>query len=271
MAAVPSRTSINNISASTDVSVAPDASAVTVKTDALRGAWWKWGTGLLMAFVIYGAFFIAKGAQNFGADADKSRIVFFHVPVAILSFICYAVATVYALLALGRSGAANSDLSRSFDADGKSAASMELGFLFCILTTITGSIFSQAAWSRYWNWDPSQTRIVMMLMLYASYLVLRGANGNNPARRARLSAVYTIVTLAPAFFLIWVVPRILETMHPVKVISQPSNNSPAYNIFLLLSFVAFNMLFVWLFQLRCRLNSVLVRRELARMQQHVGQ
>jgi heme exporter protein C len=223
----------------------------------LRGAWWKYLTGVLMAFVIYGAFFIARGAQGFGGVGDNSRIVFFHVPVAILSFITYVVATVYAVKVLR--------LPADFDSDGKSAAAMELGFLFCILTTITGSIFSRAVWGAYWNWDPSQTRIVIMLLLFASYVVLRSANAEHPARRARLSAVYTIITLVPAFFLIWIVPRVLASFHPGSVIVKPQNNSPAYNYILLLSFIAFNMLFVWMFQLRCRVHRLLVRRQLAQL------
>ena len=89
----------------------------------LRGARWKWGMGLLMTFVIYGAFFIAGGANGFGANGDTARIVFFHVPVAVLSFICYVVATVYALQHLRRS-----DLG----SDLKSATAMEIGLLFCV-------------------------------------------------------------------------------------------------------------------------------------------
>ena len=229
----------------------------------IKGAWWKYTTGLLMAFVIYGAFCIAKGAQGFGGVGDNSRIVFFHVPVAVLSSICYAVATVYAVIVLRK--------PVEFDSDGKSAAAMELGFLFCILTTITGSIFSRAVWGAYWNWDPAQTRIVMMLMLYASYLVLRSANSEHPERRSRLSAVYTIITLVPAFFLIWIVPRILASFHPSTVLTKPSNNSADYNTILLLSFIAFNMLFVWLFQLRCRIHTLSVKRQLAQMQGSMGQ
>ncbi len=227
------------------------------------GELWKYATGLLMTIVIYSAFFVAKGAKGFGGIGDSSRIVFFHVPVAILSFISYVVATVYAVRVLR----GHSDL----EADGKSNAAMELGFVFCILTAITGSIFSRAVWGAYWNWDPSQTRIVIMLMLYASYLVLRSANNENPDRRARLSGVYTIITLVPAFFLIWIVPRVLASFHPPAVLAKPQNNSMDYNIILLTSFVAFNMLFVWLFQMRCRLHRLTTRRQLAQMHRMVGQ
>ena len=214
-----------------------------------------------MAVIIYSAFFVVKGAKGFGGLGDNSRIVFFHVPVAILSFVTYVVATIYAVQVLQKQDNQKQD---GFDADGKSAAAMEIGFLFCILTTITGSIFSRAVWNEYWNWDPSQTRIVVMLLLFASYMVLRSANAETPERRSRLSAVYTIITLVPAFFLIWIVPRVLESFHPKNVVLSP-NNSMDYNIVLRLSFIAFGMLFVWMFQLRCRLNRLAVRRQLAQM------
>ena len=237
-----------------ETAVASKAAAAPV---ALRGELWKYATGLLMTIVIYSAFFVVKGAKGFGGIGDSSRIVFFHVPVAILSFVCYVIATVYAVRVLN----GHSDL----EADGKSNAAMELGFVFCILTAITGSIFSRAVWGAYWNWDPTQTRIVVMLMLYASYLVLRSANNENPDRRARLSGVYTIITLVPAFFLIWIVPRVLSSFHPATVLVRPKNNSLDYNIVLYTSFAAFGMLFAWLFQLRCRLHRLTTRRQLAQM------
>lgn len=248
-------------SASTASSSGPN-SDVNVTVPAIQGAWWKYTTGALMTVIIYSAFFVVKGAKGFGGLGDNSRIVFFHVPVAVLSFVTYVVATVYAVQVLQKQDGQKQD---NFDTDGKSAAAMEIGFLFCILTTITGSIFSRAVWGQFWNWDPSQTRIVIMLMLFASYLVLRSANAEHPERRSRLSAVYTIITLVPAFFLIWIVPRVLASFHPSTVLARPQNNSTDYNIVLLLSFVAFNMLFVWMFQLRCRIHKLAVRRQLSQM------
>jgi heme exporter protein C len=221
----------------------------------LRGAWWKWGAGLLMAYVCYGAFFIAGGAVNFTGNGDIARIVFFHVPVAILSYIAYAAATYYAIRYLWR--------GRSMDADARSAVAMELGFLFCILATISGSIFAGGQWGSYWNWDPRETSIVIMLLLYAAYLVLRGAVAEQPERQAQLSAVYTIVALIPATFLIWVVPRIpaLQSLHPPDTLVKPANTSAAYKAVLYPSFLAFTWLFIWLFQLRLRLVRLAQRRE----------
>src|ERR1041385_5362924 len=153
---------------------------------ALQGAWWKWGVFVLMGVVIYGTFFIAQGAKGFIDNGEVARIVFFHVPVAALSSLWYFLGAIYAIGYL---------LKHHLDTDAKSAISMELGFVYCILATITGSIFAYAEWNSFWNWDPRETSIVIMLLLYAAYLVLRGALGEHPERRARLSAVFSLVAL----------------------------------------------------------------------------
>ncbi len=235
--------------------VSQPANRITAAVPALKGAWWKWGTGLLMSYVIYGAFFIAGGAIGFGTNGHNARVIFFHVPCAILASVCYFVGVTYAAMYL---------FSRKYntlETDSKSAISMELGFLFCILATVTGSIFAGIQWSTFWNWDPRETSIVIMLLLYASYLVLRGAMAANPDKRARLSAVYALVALVPAQYLIWAVPRLIPGQHPTNTLSDADQTSLSYKLVLYPSFLAFTMLFVWLFQLRHRAFKVLAARE----------
>jgi heme exporter protein C len=237
-------------------------SATSPQSPAGSLAWWKWLCGLLMAYVCVGAFYVVKGAAGFtGGSGDSARILFFHVPSAILSFIGYVVATVYAFRFLGR--------DRSLEMDAKSATAMELGFLFCILATATGSIFSGAQWGSYWNWDPRQTSIVVMLLLYAAYLSLRGAVAEQPEKRGRLSAVYVLVMLVPAIFLIWVVPRIpaLASLHPTDTLFNQAKTSPEYKAVLYPSFLAFGLLFTWMFQLRLRQIKLLMRRDALRVRQ----
>ncbi|HZT42517.1 MAG TPA: cytochrome c biogenesis protein CcsA [Chthonomonadaceae bacterium] len=216
----------------------------------IQGAAWKWGVGLLMCYVIYGAFFIARNAVGF--VGDSARIIFFHVPCAVLSSIAYFVAAAYAGLYLFSS---HPEKRFNLELDAKSAAAMELGFLFCILATITGSLFAGMQWGTFWNWDPREISIVGMLLLYAAYLVLRSAGGEQPDKRARLTTVYILITLIPTVFLVWVVPRIqaLQSLHPTSVLANPKNTSAAYKEVLYPSFLAFILLFVWLFQLRFRL------------------
>jgi heme exporter protein C len=224
----------------------------------IPGLWWKALCGVLMVFVIYGAFFIAKGAVNFVGTGDVARIIFFHVPVAIQCQLWYFVAAIYALrVLLAPVGTAGRP-----ELDAKSSAAMELGFVASILATITGSIFASLEWNSYWNWDPREISIVGLLLVYASYLVLRSAVASDPGRRAQLSAVYAVVTVIPATFLILVVPRIpaLQSLHPPNVVLDASATSPSYRLVLWASFAAFTLLFVWLFQLRIRGHKLAARR-----------
>ncbi len=228
----------------------------------IGGLGWKAAVGVLMAYVCYGAFFVAHPAAGFtGGQGDTARIVFFHVPAAVLSYVAYCVGAWHAVRVLGarnRPGLAG----RTADSDRKSAAAMELGFLFCILATITGSLFSGAQWGSYWNWDPRQISIVVMLLVYAAYLLLRGALADQQDRRAQLAGVYCLLALVPATFLIWVVPRLpwLQSLHPTSVIAQPKNTSLDYKMVLYPSFLAFFMLFAWMLELRVRTLRLLSKR-----------
>ena len=222
-------------------------------------AFWKPLTGLILAYVCYGAFFIAKGAVGFsGGNGNAARIVFFHVPIAVLTYVAYCVGAANAVktLMLKSKGASPEAI---MDADRKSAAAMEIGFIFCFIATITGSIFAGAQWGSFWNWDPREISIVIMLLLYAAYQLLRGALAERKDRRATLSASYCLLALVPATFLIWVVPRIpfLQSLHPTTVIAQPKNTSWDYKAVLYPAFIGFSMLFAWMFQLRVRMMRLL--------------
>ncbi len=229
--------------------------AQTKSAAKLQGAWWKYTAGLLMAYVIYGAFAIAHGAIGFAEKGVAARVIFFHVPCAVLSSVAYFAGMCYAVRYL------YSSHRKSLKDDWYSAAAMELGFLFCILCTLTGSIFAGIQWGSFWNWDPRETSIVIMLLLYASYLLLRTGLSRSPEKKARLSAVYTIVALVPAQFLIWVVPRILATMHPTTTLTDPRMTSITYKMVLYPSFAAFTLLFIWLMQLRVRSLRILALRK----------
>ena len=233
------------------------ATTHTTAGTALQGAWWKWGMGLVMCFVIYGAFFIAGGAVGFGKSGDIARIVFFHVPGAVLSSVCYFVGVYFAALYLFKQFTPR----KAAEIDAKSAIAMELGFLFCTLATITGSIFAGVQWGSFWNWDPREISIVIMLLLYASYLVLRSALAGKPEQRAKLSAVYALVALVPAQYLIWAVPRLVPGNHPIDVLFERERLSFSYKLILYSSFLAFTMLYIWLSQLRFRTYKLQARLE----------
>ena len=68
--------------------------------------------------------------------------------------------------------------------DDLAAASAELGFLFCALALISGMIWARVDWGAIWNWDPRQTSVMILLLIYGGYFTLRSAVPD-PVRRGR--------------------------------------------------------------------------------------
>lgn len=165
--------------------------------------------GLALALAVWAGLAYVPPAKGF-LYPEGARIIVFHVPCAWITFLAYVVAAVYAVRTLR--GLAASDRTRWEHADAGCNAAMEIGLVFGILTTVSGSIFSRLQWGAFWSWDPRQTSILVILLMFCAYLVLRGAVVE-PSRRARLSAAYAIVAIVPAVFLIWVLPRIAATLH----------------------------------------------------------
>ena len=103
--------------------------------------------------------------------------------------------------------------TRDLKYDLQESLAARLGILFCILTTVSGAIFAKHTWGYYWNWDPRQTSIFMLLLVYAAYFALRSAV-SDPDQKANLSAVYSILGFVATLFLVFVLPRIIPGLHP---------------------------------------------------------
>jgi heme exporter protein C len=211
-----------------------------------------WVLGVWMVAVIVAAFFYAPTAQGF--KGESSRIVFFHVPqawVAVLAFCVNLVASVRYLR--GR---------QPLD-DARAAAAARLGLVFSVLATVTGSLFARVMWGSFWNWDPREVSIAILLLVYASYFALREMVADEE-RRGTLSAAYAVLAFVTMPFLIFVVPRIYWSLHPDTIIGASGQlkfemESRMRQVFFG-SLMGFTGLFAWLYTLDVRLARVRVSR-----------
>jgi heme exporter protein C len=207
---------------------------------------WKLLLLVWMSAVIVMAFLLPPPQSQLG---DVSRIFFFHVPVAWVAVLAFLTAFVYSIQYL-----------RSKDPvhDTRAAVASRLGLLFAILATITGSIFAKSTWGSYWNWDPRETSLFVLLLIYGAYLVLRSAV-EPEERRATLSSAYAILAFVTVPFLVFVVPRVYQSLHPTdSVIDQRFRfqMSPAVLATFLASLAGFTFLFFWLFKLETRIRKL---------------
>jgi heme exporter protein C len=111
---------------------------------------------------------------------------------------------------------------------------------------------------------------VILWTIYAVYLVLRASAHDDP-QISRYAAVLAVVGLLDVP-LIQVSVRLWRGMHP-SVISAPANKGgledPRMVVALLVTGVAFVLLFAWL--LRLRYEGLRLRHELHRLEDHVGE
>ncbi len=210
----------------------------------------KWLLLAWLAAVIVAAFYYVHPAEGF--VGESSRIVFFHVPMAWIAVLAFLVSCVASVMYLKR---------REPKDDIRASVSAGLGLLFAVLATTTGAVFARIMWNAYWNWDPRQTSITILLLIYAAYLALRGAI-DDPERRASLSAVYAILAFVTVPFLVFVVPRIYWSLHPDTIINTRGENEfdSRYTQVLMAALVGFTGLYVWLYTIGCRIEAIRQRR-----------
>ena len=76
-------------------------------------------------------------------------------------------------------------------------------FAFPLFTVgvILGAIWAEAAWGRYWGWDPKETTAFVTWVVYAAYLHARATAGWRNTRAAWINVVGTGVVLFNLFFI----------------------------------------------------------------------
>lgn len=205
---------------------------------------------LWMAVIITAAFLYTEAASGF--PGETSRILFFHVPQAWVATLSFLVSMIASAVHLAR---------RNVKADYLALSAAELGFLFCVLATVTGSIFAKATWGSFWNWDPRETSIVILLMIYGAYFALRSAVPD-PEKKRVFAGVYSILAFITVPFLVFVVPRITASLHPEDTMNpaNPGMDPKTLKVFLG-SLFAYTGLFVWMLRLRMRILRIEGLRE----------
>ncbi len=196
---------------------------------------------------------------------EKAKIIFFHVPTALVTVIAYLVAMIYGIKFLK---------TKDRGDDIKSVSSAALGFMFCILATVTGSVWAKFNWGSFWNWDPRETSIFILLLIYGAYFALRSAL-DNPEKRARLSAVYSIIAFLTTPFFIFIMPRIMVGLHPGALEIDPETGklvqsantviqfrmAPNMRVVFILSMLTFTLLYFWMWNITHRTLSLIERKE----------
>jgi heme exporter protein C len=142
--------------------------------------WLAADAAVFFALGTYLAFFVAPADYQQG---DSVRIMYVHVPAAILAMAVYTLMAVSALGTL---------VWRHPLADVAARAAAPLGAAFTFLGLVTGSIWGKPMWGAWWVWDARLTSFLVLFIMYLGLIALWRAF-DDPARAGRVAAVLILV------------------------------------------------------------------------------
>ena len=168
----------------------------------LRQKWWK-----ILSLVLLLITFIAGFLGDVPAKPilnETIRNLYFHVAMWFCMMILFIISLIYSIKYLR---------TNKIRYDWYALEYAQSGIVFGVLGLLTGMIWANYTWGKPWSNDPKQLGAAIALLIYFAYLVLRNSLADE-MRRAKTSAVYNIFAFAMLIPTIWVIPRLMESLHP---------------------------------------------------------
>lgn len=135
---------------------------------------------------------------------ETIRNTFFHVSIWFAMFIMFMMSVYYSIQYL---------ISSNPDYDLRSNALVLTGTLFGVLGCLTGSLWARYTWDAWWTRDIKLNMSALTLLIYFAYIILR-ASIDDLDKKRRIAAAYNIFALVAVIPLIFVLPRLTDSLHP---------------------------------------------------------
>lgn len=218
----------------------------------MKGAWWKILSVALLIYTVSAGFL--GGVPVKPILNETIRNLYFHVAMWFGMMIFFMASVVNSIRFLR---------TQNPKWDIYALEYANTGIVFGLLGLITGAIWANYTWGKPWSNDPKQLGAAISLLIYFAYLVLRNSM-TDIDKRARIAAVYNVFAFSMLFPTIWIIPRLVESLHPGGM------GNPAFNtndidsrmriIFWLGAVPGWTLLGVWITTLRIR-HSILKEKK----------
>jgi heme exporter protein C len=218
----------------------------------MRSWWWKILCVILVGFAVIGGFLMP--VPRLDILNETIRNLYFHVPMWFTMIVLFATAFWYSIKYL-RTGNLQDDI--------RAAQFTNTGIFFSILGMLTGMEWAQYTWGSAWSNDPKQLGTAMSMLIYFAYSILRGGL-KDEEKRAKIGAVYNIFAFAMLIPLIFVLPRMVDSLHP------GNGGNPAFKqydldknmrIVFYPAVLGWILTGVWIASLKTRLEVVVFKRD----------
>ncbi|ALL04942.1 ABC transporter permease [Pedobacter sp. PACM 27299] len=164
--------------------------------------WWKVLGAILVIYSTVAGFLMKT--PELPIIRESIRNLYFHVPMWFSMIVLFSISVFYSIKSL-RSNDPSDDI--------KAVESVNAGVVFGLLGIVTGAIWAKFTWGQAWSFDVKQNFAAIAILLYFAYLVLRNAI-DEEQKRAKISAIYNIFAFPIMVVLLFVLPRLSDSLHP---------------------------------------------------------
>jgi heme exporter protein C len=233
----------------------------------MHKSWWKLAGVILLVYTCTAGFLL--DVPRIPALQETIRNLYFHVCMWFGMMILFTISVINSIRYLRSFNLKYDIYARHFGV---------MGILFGILGYCTGIIWMSYTWADPNNpafdsfsavaREPKLIGAAIALLVYFAYLVLRDSI-HDMDKKARISAVYNIFAYVLLFPSIWIIPRLLPSLHPGGEGGEEGN--PALDtkdidsrmrMIFYPAIIGWTMIGVWIASLKIRL-SILKEKKLA--------
>ncbi len=204
---------------------------------------------VLLGITVYLALVFAPTEALMG---DVQRVFYVHVATAWVGMLGFIAAIIPAVIYLR---------TQNLKWDRVEVAAIEISVVFFFLAIVLGSIWARPAWNTWWKWEPRLTTAAITELLYIAYFMLRQGI-DDPDRRARFGAVYTLVAAVSVPITFMSIRWIDRTLHPVVIGGSNPGAEGGFamtsdmRVAFFFALFSFTVIFVDLFWNRIRLGNL---------------
>ncbi len=168
----------------------------------MKKLWWKIVCVILLMYTVTAGMLLP--VPRLDILNETIRNLYYHVPMWFTMIFLFAGAFGYSILYLR---------SKDLKHDHYAVQLTQTGIFFSILGMLTGMEWAKYTWGEMWSNDPKQLGTALCMLIYFAYNILRSGIKDDE-KRAQVSAVYNVFAFAMMIPLIFIIPRMVDSLHP---------------------------------------------------------
>ena len=138
---------------------------------------------LLVLIIVIGLIYALFVSPPDYVQGDSVRIMYVHVPASLLALACFGFIGITSISTLIFK-------IKILPLMAKSLA--PVGFIFALISIVTGSLWGKPTWGTWWVWDARLTSMTVLLIFYLAYMVI-WKFVNNFEKANKISSVIAII------------------------------------------------------------------------------